>query len=410
MALNVRPITDDEFGTWSDALDVGFQQPGNRDQGASRRQFAVEDIAAGRTLAGFDGDRAVGTFRHYGTPMSVPGGDLRVGAVTNVAVLPTHRRQGLLTRMMALGLSQSVEQGEAASILIPAEWPIYGRYGFGIASEEVKIGLDATRAALVAPLPGTVEHMDPEDFCKEIPAFYERMRALTPGTIPRREIGWRRYAGLITREGKPNLSQLFAVLRDDAGEIRAFAAYSIEDRPFVNFRAANLLKADDLVADSATSRMRLLQFLWEHDWVTEVEVKTQSVDDDYRYLLTDARTLWQAERNDVLWIRLLDVATALASRTYENPGRLVVKVEDRDGYAAGVYALDGGPDGATCSRSTENPDLVLPVQALGSIFLGGYAPSLLAEVGQITEETPGALRTADNMFHTHRAPQCLTWF
>src|SRR5690348_5050652 len=108
MALDVRPITDEEFASWADALDIGFQHPENRDGGEHRRSSAAESLAAGRVLGGLDGDRVVGTFRHYDVPMSVPGGgDIVTGAVTNVAVIPTHRRRGLLTRMMDLGLEQS---------------------------------------------------------------------------------------------------------------------------------------------------------------------------------------------------------------------------------------------------------------------------------------------------------------
>jgi hypothetical protein len=61
-------------------------------------------------------------------------------------------------------------------------------------------------------------------------------------------------------------------------------------------------------------------------------------------------------------------------------------------------------------RTTENPDLVLPVQSLESLLLGGYAPSLLASANLVTEETPGAVGVVDRMFKTAGQPFAPTWF
>lgn len=88
----------------------------------------------------------------------MPGGaSVPVGAVTAVGVAQTHRRRGILSSMMAEGLKQSAEAGEPLSILIPAEWPIYGRYGYGHATDEARYRFDSKHCALARPLPGTVE-------------------------------------------------------------------------------------------------------------------------------------------------------------------------------------------------------------------------------------------------------------
>lgn len=191
--------------------------------------------------------------------------------------------------------------------------------------------------------------------------------------------------------------------------MRGGTQYKVKEVPTEHFRPTSAIRGS-LLAESAEARVRLLQFLWEHDWVAEVEVDTQPIDDTYRHLLRDARAAFQSSRNDVLWIRLLDVAAALSQRTYESEGRIVIAVEDKDDYAAGVYALEGGPDGATCTRTTESPDLTLPVQTLGSLFLGGYSATALASVGLVTEDRAGALKLADRMFKTPVPPFATTWF
>ena len=67
--------------------------------------------------------------------MTVPGGVGSCAALTNVTVAATHRRRGLLTAMLTRDLADSVERGEIVGALIAAEYPIYGRFGYGPAVE-----------------------------------------------------------------------------------------------------------------------------------------------------------------------------------------------------------------------------------------------------------------------------------
>ena len=66
-----------------------------------------------RTWGAFDGDRVVGTLRSWPCELTVPGGAaVPVAALTNVTVSATHRRRGLLTRMLEPDLDLAKEQGE----------------------------------------------------------------------------------------------------------------------------------------------------------------------------------------------------------------------------------------------------------------------------------------------------------
>ena len=51
---------------------------------------------------------------------------------------PTHRRQGLLRRMLEPDLAASKERGEPVGMLIAAEFPIYGRFGYGSAADHAE--------------------------------------------------------------------------------------------------------------------------------------------------------------------------------------------------------------------------------------------------------------------------------
>ena len=110
---------------------------------------------------------------------------------------------------------------------------------------------------------------------------------------------------------------------------------------------------------------------------------------------------------DHLWLRVLDVARALEARTYGAPGRLVLDVTDRLGYASGRFALEAGPDGhGSVSPAGEPADLTLDVSALGTIYLGDQTVPRLAAAGLVAEQRGGAVSRADRMLRTAARPWC----
>jgi predicted acetyltransferase len=104
----------------------------------------------------------VGTLRSFTTDPVAPGGTRVVtSALTNVTVSPTHRRQGLLTNMITRDLNESKERGEVLSALIAAEYPIYGRFGYGPAVASIELLIEASARYRAAADRGTVELVDP---------------------------------------------------------------------------------------------------------------------------------------------------------------------------------------------------------------------------------------------------------
>ena len=108
---------------------------------------------------------------------------------------------------------------------------------------------------------------------------------------------------------------------------------------------------------------------------------------------------------DFTWLRVLDPAALLAARTYAKADRVVLKVEDKDGYAQGTYALEVAEDGAAaCAPTLESPDVTLPVDRLGSIYLGGYTAARFGAIGQIEEHTAGALERLSTLLTSGIGP------
>jgi len=106
---------------------------------------------------------------------------------------------------------------------------------------------------------------------------------------------------------------------------------------------------------------------------------------------------------DGLWVRLVDVGAALSGRAYSADGSIVFDVRDEFcPWNEGRWKLEGG----TASRTDDNADIALPVQSLGSAFLGGIPFSALGRTGRAEELEDGALMRADGMFRWDRHPWC----
>ena len=141
-----------------------------------------------------------------------------------------------------------------------------------------------------------------------------------------------------------------------------------------------------------------------------VKAVDRPVDDTLPWLLENARAVRKAGWADFLWVRLLDVPAAMAARSYGTAGRLVLEVTDPLGFAAGRFALDASPEGATCVSTDERADLTIPVRTLGAAFLGGMRLSTLHAAGWLDEHTPGAVARGDAILAGGVAPWCNTWF
>ena len=103
--------------------------------------------------------------------------------------------------------------------------------------------------------------------------------------------------------------------------------------------------------------MRLWQYLAQIDWVRTVSANDRSVDDPLAWQLVDGRAVRAHERTDFLWVRPLDVPALLSTRRYPVDGRVTLEVVDDMGYANGRFAVEGGPDGATCTKARGRAEL-----------------------------------------------------
>jgi predicted acetyltransferase len=402
----VRTIGAAEIDAWARQRSVGFL--GHVAEGTGEFLLGIVDLD--RTWAAFDDGAIVGTLRSFATELTVPGpAGVPAAALTNVTVAPTHRRRGLLSRMIAEDLRRSAERGEAVGILIASEYPIYGRFGYGPAVEGATWSVGTAGLRFLSVTEGSVELVELAELRELGPGVYERVRAAQPGAIGRDDGWWDRWLHQVAVPGEEPAKGYQVLYRSPAGEPEGYARYETKQE-WEGMSPQGTLQLGELTAATPAAYRALWAYCAGVDLLTTIEASTRPVDEVLPLLVHDGRRVRQTHRYDFVWVRVLDAAAALSGRSYGCEGRLVLEVVDPDGFAGGRFVLEGGRGGATCTPTAETAQLTLPVHALGSIYLGGFAPSRLQAAGQLEEHAAGAAALADAMFCTARAPWCATWF
>ncbi|MCB5178901.1 GNAT family N-acetyltransferase [Streptomyces antimicrobicus] len=409
---DVRLITESEFPDWFRANHIGFLNP---------PQVTPEDVTTrlkwtdlDRVRGAFDRDtgRLVATFRSFAQDLAVPGGArVAASAVTNVSVLATHRRQGLLSRMMADELTAARQRGEVVSTLIAAEYPIYGRYGYGPATSLVEWEVDVSRAGLdrrwARPeCGGRIDFVEPADVREFGPELLERLGAGRAGVVRRGWWVWNQATGLDRPSFRPWTGQLFAAYRSPGGSVDGYVAYTTDETWTDAKIPLNTLTVHELLAATPDAERALWHYVCSMDWVMKVRTGYRAPDDLLPDLLPDPRAARTLTAADHLWVRLLDVPAALSARTYEAPGTLVLDVTDRSGLSGGRFRLDAAAGECEAVPDTVPADLRLDVAELGALYLGEGSVVRLAALGRVAEERPGAAALADVVFRTARRPWC----
>ncbi|WP_188299366.1 GNAT family N-acetyltransferase [Streptomyces sp. CBMA156] len=401
--LRIRAVSVDEVAEWGRALNFGFLRPHVPASGDLRRRLWTP----GRMLAGFDGERQIATFRSFDAELTVPGGAVvPADAITNVTVSSTHRRRGLLSAMMRRDLAAAAERGSAVAILAAAEYNIYGRFGFGPATHGGGRNIELRRTrGLRDGLPGVpggrIDFVTMAELREQGAELYDRWRRTQPGAIDRDSLWWERTVGEVQTPGNEFKEPFAAVHRDAADVVTGLVVYRI-DAKWDGAYPDGKLTVDEFIALDLPTSVELWRLVLSVDWVARVEVRNLSPDDPLPLLLQDPRAATPHEDNgDIVWLRLLDVEAAFGARSYGAPGRVVLEVDDKLGYASGRWALEVAEDGTgRCARTTDDADLALGASELGSLYLGGETAPRLAAAGLVTELRPGAAAAADLLLRT----------
>ncbi|HEX2196029.1 MAG TPA: GNAT family N-acetyltransferase [Actinomycetota bacterium] len=379
--------------------------------GAGLPDDVFEDIRhtfeTDRALAAFDGRSMVGTTAAYSLRLTVPGGEVDCAGVTMDGVVPSLRRRGVMKALMTRQLRDVAERGEPLAALWASEDPIYGRFGYGAATVQALIDVPRHRAAFLddSPVDGTLRLVDKDEAVRVFPAVYDRVRAETPGMFRRSDLWWRhRVLRDQTRdeEGGP----FFRALLEQDGEPAAYAVYKVHQRWDRGVSRGNV-ELREVIAATPRATRAVWKFVFGIDLVESVRSTAFFLPYDHplQLMLAEPRYLGFLLSNG-LWVRVVDVAEALAARSYAGDGSISLEIGDplldRN---SGTWRLDVDGGRASVSKTSGDGDVTLGIGELGALYLGQFTFSQMLAAGRVSG-TREAVARADDLWRTRVAPWC----
>lgn len=382
--------------------------------GTTPRAEALRDTP---TRAGFvatrDGEPA-GIAGSWDVELSIPakgGPSLRPAeGLTWVGVHPDHRRAGVLTALIHEHLRWTRDtQGRSISVLKASEEAIYGRFGYGVATSALrsKFSRGTTFGA-----PDAVREVAKATTLRTTTASSDqgqRWRALArecagkgAGHIVRSlEDSERLLRDIPQSRGEREPARLVWATRDgrDVG-----AAYFHRTPKWADGQPGGEVGVFFLISIDAGARLALAERLVDLDLMGSTE---------YWVAPDDALALWQPSLrslgggglSDSLWLRLVDLPTAVTERGHAAEVDLVVEVRDvvLEGNA-GTWRWTARGGVGELSRTDEPADLTLDIGDLGAVWLGGQSLGARAAAGFVTEHRPGAVAELDGALRTAVGP------
>lgn len=414
MALTVRSLAEHDdldaaLGTYQRVDAASFGAPPDPTHAEAKRPLVEPDRWY---LAELDGEPCggVGSFPFE---LTVPGGAaVAVSGVSDVGVLPTHRRRGVLRAMLDRQLDDLASRGDVAAVLHASEASIYRRFGFGPATRWRHVRIDTAAARFRDGWPdpgGSYRLVAREEAHAACAAVHDAARRACPGGLSRSADWWEVVLGDVPLYIGGGRQRLVLLHEDAAGRPDGYAIYEVH-QDWSSGHARHGLHASEVVATDERVELGLWRTLLDHDLVASASGPLP-VDHTLWDVLEDPRVARVRWEQDLLWARLLDVPAALAARTYAADGEVVLEVVD--GFrppAAAVHRLVVEDGAGSCEPSDGPVELRVDVSDLGACWLGDASLRRLVRAGRVEELAEGAAARADAMFATARPPWCWVRF
>lgn len=361
-------------------------------------------------LGAYDGDAIVGFMAAHDFRLSVPGADLPCPGLTFVSVAPTHRRRGVLTALMGETLRRAAAAGSPVAALWASEAAIYGRFGYGSATQGVTIEIDSTRplALRIEPDRRPLRLVAPEDAVAVVGPYHEAARAVRAGRPNRTDWRW-------TEEWLPEKDEeddelsppRIITLGEPGGPVAGYVLYRTKPEDDSGaVRTPGLVQVYELEADTPAVAAALWECVASLDLTGRVTAWGRPADDPLLHFAADRDQVRVTAAFPALWLRLVDVAAALTGRSWAAPVELVLELTDvRLPANAGRFLLKAGPDGTAYEPAPGRaPDLTLDVRELAACYLGGTRAVELAAAALLVEHVPGAAAALDAGLRTGLLP------
>lgn len=400
--LAIRQGTPDDWPAVSRLMQTVFHDTFDDEYDQVERDIFEPD----RALVIPDGDEIVAHAIALTRSLTVPGATLPAAHISMVGVMPTHRRRGLLTRLMR---HQLAEVPEPIAVLWASEGQIYPRFGYGLATRRVSLSIESREVRLPQPTePGRLRTVSPAPARPHLERVYESVRPDRPGWSDRDERWWA-YRLADPAHRRRGATERRVTLCEGSTGATGYALW----RTRSDWSATGPngeVSVDEVVTSDPDAYLALWRFLLSIDLTRHAKVWATGPDEPLLHL-ADAPNRLGARVGDGLFVRIVDLPAALSARRYAAPVDVVIDVTDPLLPAnSGRWRLTADGQKGICTRTDEPADLACGITELGAAYLGGSSLAALGAAGRIRELRPETLAPAAVGFGWHRAPAGLEIF
>ncbi len=144
----------------------------------------------------------------------------------------------------------------------------------------------------------------------------------------------------------------------------------------------------EITAATADAHIAMWRALLGLDLMEKVVYGTHPAD-PLPYVLTDPRLARTHAVDDDLWLRIMDIPTALEARTYQSELSAVLEVSDGFRSDGGRFALEIRDGRARCTPTDAPADVQMDLDVLGSLYLGAHKASSFASRKPVAQQGLG---------------------
>ncbi len=394
MATTVRPIETEEMAEFVRICSLSLAMD----------RSAFEAMRPEWTQCAFEDERLATCYGRWPFTMRFNGASVPVAAVTTVSTLPIYRRRGHLRAIMDADFRYLHDaEGPAIAILYASLAAIYQRFGYGVVSTHGSYRAEPRHLAFAHPgeTRGELREVTRTD-SGLLNDMLKRFRAPRTGDLNRSRAVWE----IGALEAPPAGHTLTLLAYEEDGEPLGYVIYSTGPAGYDGPGPRLRLEIRDLVWLTPAAYRAIWEHLQRFDLVREVVWPVVPADDPLPHLALEPRMLNATARDGIL-ARLVDVERALSSRPYAAPGDLTFEVMDgMCPWNAGRWRLETSGAETLVRRTTEQPQLTLPVHTLAMLAFGQITATDAARMGRLDAHDPDALDTWDTVMRTRYRPFC----
>jgi predicted acetyltransferase len=401
MAFEIRPIKPEEHSEFLRLVKIAF---------AAEDEFPLQ-MPPEWTLCGFHGGKMATTYAAWPLTMRFNGATVPIAGVTMVGTLPIYRRRNFLRQVTARHFEQLHERGERPiAALFASRAAIYQRYGYAVVSTRSSYNVEPREIKWAVNPRLSGEFREEGESNDRMLDIYHRFIERRTGYLERKGDFMKIPGAPFATITPPTKVIKARITYWEDGNPLGYIVYTAERDKRLGRKMGHTLSIQDLAWLSVTAYQAIWEYLANMDLVNDILWFGVPPDDPLPHLLLEPNQL-NIKCSNGLMARIVDVERALPLRGYSKEVELVFEVVDElCPWNRGTWKLDTSPEGSKIARTTETPQIVVPVSTLAMLAFGHVSATQAARMGRLDATDAGALSPWDDAMRTEYRPYCANSF